>query len=160
MKKTIYSLFLLLCAVLISCQPDKEDIKKPNNTNVPESIVAKLQKAGFDTSEGLFRYKNGYMVEYDILLTETQIDDLINSKANAKNARVEHYRTNNLVTGTPRTLGVFMDTGFGNYMQNAFDLALARYNAQNLSLSFQRVSSSAAASISIISFYEVSNVLG
>jgi hypothetical protein len=38
-------------------------------------------------------------------------------------------------------------------MQNAFDVALARYNALNLTLSFQRTSTSAGSDIQIIAMY-------
>jgi predicted Zn-dependent protease len=47
-----------------------------------------------------------------------------------------------------------MDPAFDSYMQNAFDAALARYNALNLNLTFQRNSTSSGADISIIAFYE------
>jgi len=160
MKKSIYVLLALLCAIALSChQEEEQDVTKIET--VSDDIISKLQRAGFDTSEGLTKYRNGYLVEYDILLTEEQIDELIDTNKNPKNGRVQHYRTFNLVSASPsRTLNIFMDTGFDTYMQTAFDQALSNYNAVNLSLRFQRVSSSASADISIFSFYEVSNVLG
>jgi hypothetical protein len=157
MNKSTYALALALLMFVFSCQHD--DSNQLKKGEVPSAIVSKLQAAGFDTSEGLMPYKDGYLVEYDILLTEEQIDELLNSH-HESTARVEHYRTTNLVTGTPRTLGVYMDVSFGAYMQNSFDAALARYNNENTGLKFQRVSSQGAAQISILSFYEVSSTLG
>lgn len=161
MKRLIPYLALCMLSILFSCQKEEKP-KGPATTTTElsrENVVAKLQSAGFDTSEGLMQYKDGYLVENDIYLTLEQIGKLEALKESDK-PQVEHYRTNNLVTGGPRTLNVYMDAGFGSYMQNAFDVAIARYNSQHLSLTFQRVTSSAGAHISIFSFYEVSNVLG
>ncbi|MFB6453831.1 M57 family metalloprotease [Chitinophaga sp. Hz27] len=154
MKKLFCYLSLFLLAILFSCNKGDKQIAK-----VPDDVIAKLKTAGFDTSEGVMKYKDGYLVEYDIFLTPEQINALANEKDNKK-VKVEHYSTNNLVTATPRTIRVFIDGGFDSYLQTAFDQALARYNDQHLALSFQRVTTAAAAEISIISFYEVSNVLG
>lgn len=159
MKNPIYKLVLVLYVLLLSCQQeDSDQIVSATQDGISPDIISKLHAAGFDTSEGLMRYENAYLVEYDILLTEAQIDELIGR--HQSNSKTEHYHTTNLVTGTPRTINVYMDPGFGAYMQNAFDAALARYNAENLALHFQRVSNSSSAHISILSFYEVSSVLG
>ena len=123
-------------------------------------VAQKLKAAGFDLSQGFYPYRNEYMVEYDIFLTEAQIDELAASPQALKGGRTTHYRTNNLVAGLPRTLQVYMDPAFGSYMQSAFDQALSRYNAQGLRLSFQRTTNAGAANISILAFYEVSNTLG
>ncbi|MCW3463986.1 M57 family metalloprotease [Chitinophaga nivalis] len=155
MRKIVPYLCLLLLAFLFACK--KED-KQTAASPVPEEISAKLKTAGFDISEGLSKYKDGYLVEYDIFLTADQINTLAAEKTDKK-PQVEHYTTNNLVS-SPRTLRIYMDAGFDAYMQSSFDQALGRYNAQHLGLSFQRAASSGAADISIFSFYEVSNVLG
>jgi hypothetical protein len=82
------------------------------------------------------------MVEYDIFLTEAQIDELAAAPQRRK-GRTSHYRTNNLVTGLPRTLQVYMDPAFGLVHANAFDQALGRYNRLGLRLSFQRTTNAA-----------------
>jgi hypothetical protein len=154
MRKSFCYLALFLLAFLFSCRKDNKEPAK-----VPEDIIAKLKTAGFDTSEGVMKYRDGYLVEYDIFLTADNNNTLPNKK-DKKKPKVEHYSTNNLVTGTPRTIRVFIDAGFDAYLQNAFDQALSRYNTQHLALTFQRATSSAAADISIFSFYEVSTLLG
>ncbi|MBC7921020.1 MAG: hypothetical protein H7Z75_07990 [Ferruginibacter sp.] len=160
MKKPVGCLSIVLTALLAACQP--EPVELPKKMNVPATVMAKLRAAGFDTSEGFSKYKGGYLVEYDIFLTEAQIDELTNPvpRGRDQGARVEHYRTNNLVTGTPRVLRVYLDAGFDQYLQNAFDAALRRYNALSLGLSFQRATGSSAADIRIFSFYERSSILG
>jgi len=147
---------------LSSCNDEKVSPAQQHDSDITV-IKSKLNDAGFDTSEGFRKFENGYLVEYDVFLTEKMIDALLNTTSSAvapKNGRTEQYRTNNLVLATNRTLQVFMDTGFGTYMQNSFDQALARYNAQNLGLTFQRTTTQSLADISIISFYEVSSTLG
>lgn len=158
MKKIYVSLFAAaVCGTtFFACQSDEE-----SKNQISNDIVVKLQAAGFDTSEGLSRRGNGYLVEYDLFLTEANINELSHSDKNAGfTIQDEHYRTTNLVTGSPRTLLVFMDPGFESYMQNSFDAALARYNALNLNLIFQRTTNSSAANIQIIAFFENSTTLG
>lgn len=155
--KKIYALFCmgLLWSIMLSCE-EQEQIKN----EIPDEIISKLERAGFDTSEGLSKYRNGYLVEYDIFFTASDINRLHAAEKISKTAEEEHYRTTNIVNGTPRTILVYMDPGFGSYMQEAFDAALARYNQLNLVLTFQRTTSSSNANIRVLSFYEDSNVLG
>ena len=149
--KKLYAFFsVALVGVMLACQ--EQELK----SEIPNDVISQLQAAGFDTSEGLSSYNGGYLVEYDIFISASDIASL----SKPISVSDEHYRTFNLVTGTPRTLLVYMDPGFDSYMQTAFDGALARYNAENLVLTFQRTTNASAADISIISFYENSNVLG
>lgn len=150
MKKVFSFMFIaLLFGATFSCQ--EQEVK---STKVPNDIISQLQAAGFDTSEGLYAWDNGYVVEHDILLTREQIANLGKEVSAGKHGGEEHYRTTNLVTGAPRVIKVWMDPGFDSYMQNAFDLALSRYNAENLNLTFVRNTTSTGADISIIAFYE------
>lgn len=138
---------LLFCAVF-SCQEQEA------TNEISNDVIEKLKAAGFDTSEGLKKSDNGYIVEYDIFLTESDINRLSAAVAIGSHADEEHYRTFNLVTGTPRVLKIYMDPGFDSYMQNAFDGALARYNAENLVLTFQRTTNMAESNIQVLTMYE------
>lgn len=140
----------------LSC--NEQEAAKTNQ--VSSDVVAKLTAAGFDTSEGLSKYKNGYMVEYDVFLTDHDINELAAPVSVSSEAEDEHYRTTNIVTSTPRTIYVYLDGGFGSYMQSAFNTALSRYNALGLTLTFQSTTNASAADIQILSFYEASNTLG
>jgi hypothetical protein len=155
MRKFYATLCIGLVGAMLSCQ-DQEELKN----EVSSDVIAQLQAAGFDTSEGLSKYKDGYLVEYDIFISSEDLSKVQQASSISKNATEEHYRTYNLVTGTPRTLNVYMDAGFDAYMQTSFDNALARYNALGLVLSFQRASSASGADIVIQAFYENSNTLG
>jgi hypothetical protein len=156
MRKLYATLCIGLFGAMLSCQ-DQDELKRDE---VSSDVIAQLQAAGFDTSEGLSKYKDGYLVEYDIFVTEKDVANLQAATSVGKNATEEHYRTTNIVKGTPRTLSVYMDAGFDAYMQSSFDNALSRYNALGLVLSFQRASSASGANIVIKAFYEDSNVLG
>lgn len=68
-------------------------------------------------------------------------------------AEIEQYRTNNLVTGLPRQIKVSISSQLPTSYINCLDIALARYNAENLQLTFVRVSS--GADISILKAREV-----
>lgn len=155
MRKIYATLSIALFGAIFSCQ-EQEDLSK---NEIPADIISQLQRAGFDTSEGLSKRGNAYLVEYDILLTPAQIAELSTPVSAGAHAEEEHYRTFNLVTGTPRTITVWMDPSFDSYMQSSFDAALARYNALNLNLTFVR-SSTSSANIQIKAFYENSNTLG
>jgi hypothetical protein len=149
MRKIAILSTALLFAAMLSCE-EQESVKN----EVPTEIVSRLQAAGFDTSEGLKKSGNGFIVEYDLFFTTEQIYKLALPLSIGKHADEEHYRTYNLVTGTPRTLKVYMDPGFDSYMQNQFDGALARYNAENLVLTFQRTTNASDANIQILAMYE------
>jgi hypothetical protein len=154
MKKLCSIFCIVLMLAVFSCQ-DQEAVKN----QVPGDVVSQLKAAGFDTSEGLSRYKDGYLVEYDIFLTSKQIAELGTSISVSREAEEEHYRTYNLVS-QPRVIRVYMDPGFDTYMQNSFNTALSRYNALNLNLTFQRTTSTGDSDIDIIAFFENSNTLG
>ncbi|MBT1702069.1 M57 family metalloprotease [Chryseosolibacter indicus] len=147
---TTLSIALVFTAML-SCEEQQEELRN----DVPKEIISKLEAAGFHTNEGLKKSGNGYIVEYDIFLTENQIDDLVAPVGLGGKAGEEHYRTTNIVKSTPRTLKIYMDPGFDSYMQSSFDAALARYNAENLTLKFQRTTTKTGANIQILTMYEL-----
>lgn len=151
MKKFYAALSVaLMFGAMFSCQ-EQEGIKN----DVPDHIISKLRDGGFDPSEGLKQVAGGYIVEYDIFLTEDDINNLSEPISMGQNAEEEHYRTKYLVKGTPRTIKVYMDPGFDSYMQSAFDGALARYNAENLTLTFQRTNTKTGSDIQVLTMYEL-----
>jgi Dual-action HEIGH metallo-peptidase len=149
LRKILSITAIATMAVMLSCQ--QQEVAK-NDLQIPSNITAQLQKAGFDLSEGFVKKDGGYLVEYDIFLTEAQINELASS--DELNIGEEHYRTRNLVSGNPRTIDCWMDPAFGQFMQNSFDAALARYNALNLKLRFRRVSTRSSSDIAIQAFFE------
>lgn len=151
--KLSFSLLLILSGVVFisSCNNDldseSEELTEAQLQQIPKVIIEKAQKAGFNTDEGLFKFRNGYLVEYDTYLTESDLDRLGKEKVK-KIDTTAHYVTNNLVTGT-RTINVFMDPAFDSNIQDALDEALARYNFLKLRLTFNRVNNIDASDIAV-----------
>ncbi|HNP18008.1 MAG TPA: M57 family metalloprotease [Fulvivirga sp.] len=124
---------------LISCENQEV---KPQDDVVSMEVLSQINALGFST-EGVIHFDNGYLVENDIYLTDS---DLSTMKKATHIPELEQYSTNNLVCGT-RTITVYAPTGSKGYsagMIAGLDLAISRYNAMNLSLTFQRVTSSSA----------------
>jgi|GEM_PF-200449 len=171
-KKTKFHVTLLaLCCIILALGCKKEPIEDYNEKNETkeQAIRRKLEAAGFNLSQGFQKFKEGYIVEYDIFLTSKEIDGLtkfdyakVSAEVNLGNNGssnsfvnpldpISHYRTDNLVSfaSNSRTITVYIDTFFGSYIQNALDIALLRYNDLDLAINFSRVSSSSTANIVI-----------
>ena len=128
--------FLLIAGFAItSC---KKDAAAPQEEPIADETLTKIHSHGFGTSN-VQRVEDGYLVEGDILLSE----EFLNSMPGGNFLRIaetEQYRTTNLVSG-PRVITVSVSSQLPSSYIAATDEALARYNAQNLTLTFQRVSS-------------------
>jgi hypothetical protein len=127
---------LLLTAV--AC--NKADNAATETAPVPAEILQKIYSLGFNTAD-VKQLPQGYLVEGDILLTPADLDLKAKSPV-LRIADVEQYRTNNLVQSLPRTINISI-TGLPAVYTTALDNAIARYNALNLRLTFQRVTSGA-----------------
>lgn len=138
MKKLLSMAAIVSVGVIISCQTDDGLISKKE---VPTEALGKIKKLGFSTYNAQ-RVEGGYLVEGDIMLHDQDLDAVPNYKL-LRIAEVEQYRTNNLVTATPRTIRVSISNRLPSSYVAALDEALNRYNAQNLNITFQRVSSNA-----------------
>lgn len=134
---------LMMCLLLASCE---QESTTPQKEPVSPETLSKIEALGFKTDDA-FKY-NGYLViENDIVLQEADLDRM---KPSAKLAVEEQYSTDNLVTGMPRVISVYLSTSFSSKYFTATDAAIARYNAEGLNMTFQRVSSSSGADISIV----------
>ena len=138
MKKIFFSasLFATALVVLVSCSKTK-DVTPADE--ISADVKAKVQAMGFGTSS-LVKHEDGYMVEGDIILTP----EMLNDRPVGTLLRVgseEHYRTTNLVTGLPRVITLSVDSKLGSTYISAVDEVVARYNAEGLRMTFQRVSS-------------------
>lgn len=146
MKKKLLALATLFVAVvLVSCevtesfQPDE----------ISDVTLSQISKLGFST-ENVMRTDGGYLVEGDIILHD---HDLIGpaNQSNLRIAEVEQYRTFNLVTNLPRTITVSTSgRNVTTALSNAVNAAIARYNNENLGITFQRVSSNGNINISVV----------
>ena len=146
MKHVIkFSSLLFIAAVgIISC---KKEVNKPQES-VSQETLAKISSLGFST-ENVQLIEEGYLVEGDIILTEQMLNERPTSPT-LRIAEVEQYRTFNLVTSLPRTITVSTSGKLNTAVSNAINSAIGRYNAENLQLTFQRVSSNGDINIKIV----------
>lgn len=118
--------------------------------DLSQEIKAKITALGFNASEA-FITEGGYIVEGDIFLSNEDLDKHAQEGAtNLLVANEEQYRTFNLVTGLPRTIVVTTSgSNITTGLSNAINAAIARYNAENLSLTFVRGGSNGGGNINI-----------
>lgn len=141
-----------------SCEKDNLDARG----EVPQEVITQLRNMGFNP-DGIEIVDNGYRIERDIIIT----NEFLNSPRNGKHVpNLEQYSTDNLVTTNGnRVITIYApeassggggkgkkgggSSGYSAAMIAGLDLAIARYNAENLTISFQRVTSSGGADITM-----------
>jgi hypothetical protein len=128
-----------IAVTLFSCQ--KQEAPAVNEP-ISQDVLAAISKAGFST-EGVIREEGGYVVEGDIFIDDNHLRTQP-QWGTLTIAQAEQYRTTNLVKSLPRTITISASsklplayTQQGGYI----DQMIARYNTENLQLTFQRVSS-------------------
>ena len=139
--KKITNGFLLLALFGITLYSCKKAETESNDDGVSVATKVKISALGFGTSN-VQKTEDGYLVEGDINLT----DELLNSSPSQSLLRIannEQYRTTNLVTALPRVIKVKV-TSLGTAFIQGTDLAIARYNALGLKMTFQRITSGTA----------------
>ncbi len=132
-----------LLVSLASC--DKNALSEQDSTVMTADELSLVKAAGFN-SLWAEKHQGGYLIEGDIYLTKTQLQDLASTPLthNFIVGDEEHYRTNYIVS-TPatgvRTITVRLTDGFPAYYSTGLDNALARYNTYtDLKINFLRVS--------------------
>jgi len=146
MKKKLLALATILGAViLVSCELNEA----PQQELVSEATLSKISALGFST-ENVQRTDGGYLVEGDIMLHDHDLTGNHDHK-NLRIAEVEQYRTFNLVKNLPRTITVSTSgRNVTTALSDAVNAAIARYNNENLGITFQRVSSNGNINISVV----------
>ena len=135
MMKKLFSLAsIALVGAIISCQSDEGLVSK---TEIPQVTLNKISKLGFST-KNVVPVREGFVVEGDIMLHHADLDGTP-KRGLLDIANGEQYHTTNLVDG-PRNITVSLSNKLPSSYVAALDEALARYNAQNLSVTFTRVS--------------------
>lgn len=144
MKHLMRLLTLLLTAGVLITSCKKE--VKVTQEEISQETLTKIYNHGFGITDVQI-VDEGYLVEGDIILTEEFLNSVPGGNF-LRIAEVEQYRTTNLVSA-PRTIEVSMDSklsakaGYTSALQEMVN----RYNAENLTLNFQIVSSGADISI-------------
>jgi Dual-action HEIGH metallo-peptidase len=137
MKKILAFSFLALS--LYSCKKNGDVSAQVDS--ISAETKAQINKLGF-SANGAIKTDDGYIVEGDIELT----NELLNSTPEQSLLRIadnEQYRTTNLVKALPRVVTVKV-TGLGTAFIQGADLAISRYNALGLKITFQRITSGTA----------------
>src|SRR5688572_7575264 len=136
------SLLAVLSVSMLACKKEAKEIPQEE---ISTETLTKIHNHGFGTTS-VERTDGGHLVEGDILLTE----EFLNGTPGGNFLRIandEQYRTTNLVTGLPRNITVSISSQLPASYVAALDEALGRYNAQNLQITFTRVSSGAEISL-------------
>jgi hypothetical protein len=165
MKRLILPLLTTAIAILIfqSCNKDESDLT--SSTKVPQEVIDKITTMGFNP-DGIEAVEEGYRIERDIIITH---EFLAHTPTEHKVPFAEQYSTNNLVSGSARVITIYAleassggggkgkgngkgnngsaQAGYSAGMIAGLDLAISRYNDQNLAISFQRVTNSNGADI-------------
>jgi predicted Zn-dependent protease len=146
MRKFIQPIAIAAIAIFVisSCSKDKQTQVMDE---IPQETIAKIAQLGYGTSS-VQRIDEGYLVEGDIILTAKNLNESSNSPV-LRVANVEQYRTTNLVTALPRTITV-STTSSNTNISNAINAAIARYNAEGLQITFQRVTSGGNINIRVV----------
>ncbi|NEM97968.1 M57 family metalloprotease [Pontibacter burrus] len=120
-----------------SCQQDEEIVTQDT---VSESALTQIAELGF-YNKNVQKVDGGYVVEGDIFLSEADLTAAHNTQA-LRVGESEQYRTTNLVNaGTGRNITISMDASLPSTYVTALDEAIARYNAEGLTITMSRVSS-------------------
>lgn len=148
MKKQLCLIFLGFLVIFFIDSCKKQSTNAPNpNSKVPDDVLSAINKMGFNSND-VHAFNNGYIVEGDIFIPKESLGKTINS-ANLIIAKTEQYQTFNLVKNLPRTVTISISNLPTVYVTAASN-AVDRYNALNLNIKFQVVSSGGA--IQIIGF--------
>ena len=135
----VFAVLALLTAGSYSCTQD--EVTTNDATVISQDVLQKIAQLGFSTSK-VIKEEDGYIVEGDIFLHEYDLNGVPNA---LRVPGIEQYHTFNLVTGLPRVITVRVVTSGSGRLPTSYvtatDEAIARYNAENLQITFQRVTS-------------------
>ncbi len=131
-----------LALVITGC---KKDAAVQGEKEVTPEVLEKIAALGFSNKD-VAVHEDGFLVEGDIIVTSNDMDRAA-QKTVLRIGSEEQYRTTNLVKSLPRNITVSVSSRLSSTYVSAVDAAISRYNAENLSITFSRVSSGADISI-------------
>ena len=143
MRNSVLATVILMAFAAASCKKNSTAILE----TIPQQTLDKISQLGFSTAN-VQKVDEGYLVENDIIISDANLME-VPRLTTLRIAQTEQYRTYNLVTGTPRVITVSSSPVSSN-LSTAIDNAIARYNALNLGLTFQRVASGGAINVKTV----------
>ncbi|MBK8428508.1 MAG: protease [Lewinellaceae bacterium] len=149
----LFGIALMLSAAFISCSKNEPLEEVAAMPEVTELVKLRVISLGF-SAEDIIATEGGFIVEGDIFLSNEEITaSWITDWQTLQVGENEQFRTTNLVTSLPRNITVFLKTSGNRSLPASYgaalDIALARYNAENLRVTFTRVYSASAGNIDI-----------
>lgn len=130
---------------IVACSKSAKEVPQ---ADISQDVLNQISALGF-SAENVVASDGGYIVESDIFLSPSDLADKKVTKS-LLIASDEQYHTTNLVTGLPRTITVSVSGTVSAAFSNAVNAAIARYNAEGLQLTFQRVASGGNINIKIV----------
>lgn len=143
-NKKIVVPVLRLALLMYSCQKDRSNLIAEV---IPQEVIDQLSHLGLNP-DGIERVEDGYLIERDIIIT----DEFLQTNPDRHFVpNKEQHRTQNVVeTNGARVITIYASTGekkgFSAGMIKGLELAMARFNAENLDISFQSAISSSKSS--------------
>jgi hypothetical protein len=142
-KLAFYSICLLAVGTFnFSCQeenlPEIQEIQEIQE--IPQKVIDQLVMMGFNP-DGIEKVEEGYRIERDIIITD---EFLATSGYGVEVPNNGRYSTTNVVNaGTGRVITIYAsergNSGYSPKMLEGLDEAIRRYNAENLLITFQRI---------------------
>jgi hypothetical protein len=146
--RKLFSVLAVACFAALFIVACSKSAKEVPQADVSQDVLNQISDLGFSTSN-VIASDGGYIVEGDIFLSG---DDLTKQKTVNKLvvANAEQYRTTNLVTGLPRTITVSISgRNITQLLIDGVTGAVARYNAENLGLTFQYIGTNGGGNINL-----------
>lgn len=146
MRNALTKVAAVITACLVMLFSCRKNAATEQSAQISDDALAKIYNLGFSNKNVALDEQGNYLVEGDIVLRKSDLD-AVPSMQFLRVGNEEQYRTYNLVTRLPRVITVSIASNLPSGYVAALDEALARYNAQNLTITFQRVSSGANISL-------------
>jgi hypothetical protein len=146
MRKILLPSAALAASLVFLAPACKKTASTQSEPEVSQASLDKIYQLGFSNKNVFLDEEGNYVVEGDITLSEQDLAAVPENRF-LRVGSEEQYRTNNLVTGLPRVITVSVASQLPSSYVAALDEAIARYNAEGLRITLQRVSSGAAISI-------------
>jgi len=141
MRRLAICLIAAAAVCVIACKKQSASTTTEQPAAISSETLAKISALGF-SNQNVHKTDDGYLVEDDIVLTDELLNG-VNDQQLLRIANTEQYRTTNLVSGLPRVIKIKV-SNLGTAFVSGADLAISRYNALGLQITFQRITSGTA----------------
>ncbi|MBY0479492.1 MAG: zinc-dependent metalloprotease [Chitinophagaceae bacterium] len=140
---SVFAVAAFATLFIVACSKSTKESVAP----IPQDVLNQISALGFSPNN-VVAEDGGYIVEGDIFLSPKDLTTLkTTNRLNVANE--EQYHTTNLVAA-PRSITISVSGNVPSAFLTAVDAAIARYNNENLTISFSRVASGGAINIRIV----------